>query len=441
VGIIRISGPKAEEIGRLLFRPRKEPCPFATHRVYHGDIVSREGGTLLDEVLIFLMRTPHSYTGDDVLEIHCHGGPVVLRTVLGEVLKAGARIAQPGEFTRRAFLNDRIDLAQAEAVADLIAAKTVKAHHMALSQLKGGLSEKVLTMRAALGDQLALLEAAVDFPDEELEIRSQSEMAEKIEPVIGEIKKILDAFDAGRMFREGLRAVIAGRPNVGKSSLLNRLLGEERAIVTPIPGTTRDFIEEEIYIEGIAVRLIDTAGVREAGNIIEKEGIEKVWHKIAEADLVIFLLDGSEVLSEDDRRVLDGVKGQKIVVAVNKADLPRRLEEAAIEAILPGSRPLWISAKYGEGLDRLRRRIFEAAVGEEGESRGAAFIISLRHKEAFARAGEYLAKAREGLLLDLSPEFCAQDIRDALQSLGEITGETTSDDILERIFSTFCIGK
>jgi len=436
-----VSGPKAEEVGRLLFRPGKRPCPFATHHFYHGDVLARESGAVLDEALVVLMRAPHSYTGEDTLEIHCHGSPAVLRAVLEEVLKAGARPAEPGEFTRRAFLNGRMDLSQAEAVADLVAARAAKAREVAIAQLKGGLAEKVKEMRAVLEEQLAMLEAAVDFPEENIETEPPSEAAGKIGAVAAEIARLLATYDEGRLYREGIHVVIAGRPNVGKSSLLNRLLGEERAIVTPIPGTTRDFIEEEIQVGGVAVRLADTAGIREAGDVIEEEGIGRVWERVARADAVVFLLDGSEGLSSDDIRILEGLKGKKVIVAVNKSDLPQRLGRADVEGVFPGPRPLMISAKFGSGIEDLKKRILETVLDGEEMGRGEEVLCNVRHKDAFERTAEFLAQAGESLASGLSPEFAAQDIRDALRCLGEITGETTSEDILDRIFASFCVGK
>ena len=436
-----MSGPKAEEVGRLLFRPGKRPCPFATHHFYHGDILSRESGAVLDEALVVLMRAPRSYTGEDTLEIHCHGSPAVLRAVLEEVLKTGARLAEPGEFTHRAFLNGRMDLSQAEAVADLVGARAAKAREVALAQLKGGLAKKVKEIRAALEEQLAMLEAAVDFPEENIETEPPSETAGKIDAVVGEIARLLAGYEEGRLYREGVRVVIAGRPNVGKSSLLNRLLGEERAIVTPIPGTTRDFIEEEIQVGGVAVRLADTAGIREAEDAIEEEGISRVWERVARADVVVFLLDGSDGLSAGDLRILEGLKEKKVIVAVNKSDLPQRLGRADVEGALSGPRPLRISAKFGSGIEELKKMILETVLGGEEMECREELLCNARHKDAFERTAEFLAQAGESLASGLSPEFVAQDIRDALRSLGEITGETTSEDILDRIFASFCVGK
>ena len=441
IGIIRISGPAAEEIGRLLFRPAKAPCPFATHHLYHGDIVPPERGTPVDEVLVTLMRGPHSFTGEDVLEIHCHGGPVILRTVLEAVLRAGARHAEPGEFTRRAFLNNRLDLSQAEALADLIAAKTPEGLDAPLARLKGRLSGKIHSLRESLLEILVLLEADVDFPDEGLEILPVPKIVGMLESPAADIRSLLATYEEGRLYREGLKAVIAGRPNVGKSSLLNRLLGEERAIVTPIPGTTRDFIEEAIHIEGLPVRLTDTAGIRESENTIERKGVERVWEKLSGADAVILLLDGSEDLSEEDRVLLERVEGGKCIVAINKSDLPQRLKEEDAATVLPGVTPLRISAKYGDGLDRLKEQILVLAGRERNSPEKDVVIGNLRHKTALERAEAFIQKAGESLRSGLSPEFAALDVREALRHLEEIVGQTTSEDLLDRIFSSFCIGK
>jgi len=441
IGIIRVSGSKAEEIGRLVFLPRKVPCPFVSHHLYHGDIVVPETGALLDEVLITLMRAPHSFTGEDILEIHCHGGPMILQAVLEEALKAGARLAEPGEFTRRAFLNNRLDLSQAEAVADLTAARNSRTLSMALSHLKGRLSGKVTSLRSSLVDILSLLEADIDFPDEDLDALPAAPIASRLESSAAEIGEILATYDEGRMCREGLKVVITGRPNVGKSSLMNLLLGMERVIVTPIPGTTRDFIEEEIRIDGLTVRLTDTAGIRNGGDRIEREGVGRVWERLSGADVILFLLDGSEELTGEDADILERIRDRNVLVAVNKSDLPRRLRETVLEEVLGDTRPLWISAKRGDGIDRLKEQILIRALGQGVPSGAETMIGNLRHKVAFEAAAAFILKARESLLKEEPPEFAAQDLRDALRHLGEIVGETTSEEVLDRIFSVFCIGK
>ncbi len=442
IGIIRVSGPKSEEIGRLLFRPRKKVDHFKTHHLYHGDIISSQTGAVLDEVLITIMRKPHSYTGEDTLEINCHGGPVILQTVLREAIEAGARPAEPGEFTRRAFLNNRLDLSQAEAVADMIMARTDMGRSLAMTQLKGNLSKRVKALRLSILDVHALLEALIDFPEEvDIETHPTSELAGRIQPIIDDLMGLLSTYHEGKVYRDGVSAVITGKTNVGKSSLLNRLLGEKRAIVTPIPGTTRDFIEEATSIKGIPVRLTDTAGVRDAGNIIEKEGIDLVWEKLSSADVVIIVLDGSEKLNRKDLKIVKRTRSRNCALVINKSDLPHILNVRKLDDILPGIKPLWISAKYGEGISDLKEHIHSLIIRNTNDRRSEIIITNLRHKTSLEKAARLLSRARENILEGISPEFVALDLRESLESLGEIVGETINEEVLDRIFSSFCIGK
>lgn len=441
IGIIRVSGPESEEIGRLLFRSGKEVDHFKTHHLYHGEIVLPEKGTVLDEVLVTIMRKPHSYTGEDTLEINCHGGPVILQVVLSEVIKAGARHAEPGEFTRRAFLNNRLDLSQAEAVYDMITARTDRGLDLAVGQLKGNLSKKVQTLRSSIIDILALLETSIDFSEEDIEILSTSELAGRIQPIIDDLKELLSTYHEGKVYRDGVSAVIAGKPNVGKSSLLNKLLGEKRVIVTPIPGTTRDFIEEVTNIKGVPVRLTDTAGIRDTENIIEKEGVELVWERLSSADVVIIILDGSENLTGEDLEIIKKNRDKNHILVINKSDLPHMLNVREFDDILPGTIPLWISAKHGEGIPALKEHIHSSIISHTDDHRSDTIITNLRHKTALEKALDLISKARENILGGISYELPALDLRESLESLGEIAGETINEEVLDRIFSTFCIGK
>jgi tRNA modification GTPase len=441
IGIIRVSGPGSEEIGSLLFRSGKQAGRFKTHHLYHGDIVSPQTGTVLDEVLITLMREPRSYTGEDVLEINCHGGPVILQAILNEVIKAGARLAEPGEFTKRAFLNNRLDLSQAEAVADMITAGTDRGLRLAVMQLKGSLSKKIQDIRSAIIDILAIIEASIDFPEDDTGIPLSHELAGRIQSIIDDGMELLSTYHQGKIYRDGASAVITGKTNVGKSSLLNRLLGEKRAIVTPIPGTTRDFIEEAINIKGAPVRLADTAGIRDAGNSIEKAGIELVWEKISSADLVIIVLDGSEKLTWEDREIIKRNRCGNCLLIINKSDLPHTLNVTELYDLLPGVKPLWISARYGEGISTLKEQIYSSIGGNMDNNRSEIIITNLRHRTALEKAVSLLSGARENILGDISPEFVSIDLRESLESLGEIVGETINEDVLDRIFSGFCIGK
>lgn len=388
------------------------------------------------------MRKPRSYTGEDVLEINCHGGPVILQAILNEVIKAGARLAEPGEFTKRAFLNNRLDLSQAEAVADMITAGTDRGLHLAVMQLKGNLSKKIQDIRSAIVDALAILEASIDFPeDDDTGISLAHELAGRIQSIIDDGMELLSTYHQGKIYRDGASAVITGKTNVGKSSLLNRLLGEKRAIVTPIPGTTRDFIEEAININGAPVRLADTAGIRDAGNSIEKAGIELVWEKISSADVVIIVLDGSEKLTWEDREIIKRNRYGNCLLIINKSDLPHTLNVTELYDLLPGVKPLWISARYGEGISTLKEQIYSSISGNMDNSRSEIIITNLRHQTALEKAVSLLSSARENILKDISPEFVSLDLRESLESLGEIAGETINEDVLDRIFSNFCIGK
>lgn len=442
IGIIRLSGPKARDIARLLFRPLKKTDGFKSHQLYHGDIVSPETGAIIDEVLISLMEKPHTYTGEDVLEINCHGGSVILQSVLAEVIKAGARIAEPGEFTKRAFLNNRIDLSQAEAVVDMIMAKTDRGLELAVSHLKGSLTRKIETIRTSIIDILTVLETSIDFSDEDIEPGHFSEIVKVTGAIAGELHKLASTYREGKIYRDGFNAVITGRPNVGKSSLLNRLLGEKRAIVTALPGTTRDFIEEIISIGGVPVKLTDTAGIREPENIIEIEGINLVWEKLSQADVVIIVLDGSEALTKEDTEIITRIQAKKFLLVVNKTDLPHALEERELTTIAPDvMSPIWVSAKYGEGIPELRDAIHALTLNHTDDWYSTQIVSNIRHKIAIEKTADLLSKARESMINGLSPEFSALDVREALESLGEISGKTVTVEVLDRIFSTFCIGK
>jgi len=440
IGIIRISGPEAENILLCLFQPSHPLVIFQPRRLYHGDLVCPETGRALDEVLITLMKGPHSFSGEDTLEIFCHGGILILESVLSSVLKAGARLAEPGEFTRRAFLHDRIDLTQAEAIGDMISARTSRGLETAVSQLKGKLKGKIDVLREKLIDILARLETEIDF-SEDVESQSFSEVSTQLQSLSEDLAALLRSYEQGKIDRHGASVVIAGKPNTGKSSLLNVLLEEERAIVTPIPGTTRDFIEEALNIRGMSIRLTDTAGIHPTEDIIEQKGIQKVWEKLADADGVILLFDGSRPLTDEDRGILTRLADCRVLPVINKTDLDHRLEEEEISDALQGTTPIWISAKFGEGIPVLKEEISRLVMERAGIQDGEIVISSLRQKMALERTLQFVDQTLAGLREGLSPEFAALDIRDALEALGEIGGETATEQILDRIFTTFCIGK
>lgn len=443
IGMIRVSGDAAAGIARRLFRGTRPRDAFLSHHLYHGEIVAPETGAVLDDVLISFLKGPHTYTGEDTLEISCHGGPLILRTVLAEVVRAGARPAEPGEFTKRAFLNGRLDLSQAEAVLDLIKAKTPEGISIAVDHLKGKLSGRIETIRNTLIDLLAAVEASIDFAEEEGLVEATKADIPQFQAVIDELRSLAATYRRGRIIREGVSVLIVGRPNVGKSSLLNRILGEKRAIVTPIPGTTRDFIEETVAIGGIPVRLIDTAGIRHPENAIEKEGISLVWERLATADLALLLLDGSAALTPEDQELLLQIQAKPLIPVLNKSDLPQRLDRERLQDLLPQGAPppVRISAKYGDGMDLLTAAIQAMLLATPAEEVPEAVIADLRHKVALEKAAERLDHARKGLCSGLSSELTALEIREALDSLGEITGRTTSEEVLNRIFANFCVGK
>ncbi len=365
----------------------------------------------------------------------------MLRNVLEEVVNSGARLAGPGDFTRRAFLNNRIDLSQAEAVMDLITARTERGRDMALSHLKGNLSLKIREIRNTLVDALAHLEIAIDFTEEDVHPESEEGLALKIRAISFDISDMIATYREGKLHREGFSVVITGKPNVGKSSLLNRLLGQKRAIVTRTPGTTRDFIEETVSIRGIPVVFTDTAGIRECSEEIEREGIDFVWQKVSSADLVIILLDGSRPLTSEDYEIVERNRERPVMAVCNKSDLPHAFTDKESRALLHDGDPLWISAKFGEGIAELKEKIYDFATAGEHSAASEWVVTNLRHKQALEKAAELLAKAQEGMEEGLSPEFPAFDLRQALEALGEIVGETTNEEILDRIFSEFCIGK
>ena len=438
IGIIRVSGPDAERIASTIFR-RNRDGGFSSHRFYYGSIVDPEGGALLDEAMAVVMKSPNSYTREDVLELQCHGGYLLVQTVLALVLRLGVRLAEPGEFTKRAFLNGRIDLVQAEAVIDVIRSKTDAALALSQHQREGALSLKLSAVRDTMTHALALVEAHIDFPDEDIDVPALDEIRRLVELAKGEADGLLSGFNEGRVLRDGVAVLIAGKPNVGKSSLLNTLLQEKRAIVTSLPGTTRDIIEEVINMGGLPVKLLDTAGVRRSDDLVEQEGIRRTLEQIPRADLVLFMVDSSRPFDEDDRMIRDAVSSSRVILVRNKADLPDIIDMPD-GAFYSGQ--VSISTLTGSGIDRLRGMIRDAFLhGEAVDSREYVALSQSRHRDVLIRVrrqlDDFLAHLQSGVELPL----LSCDLRDALDSLGEVTGETTPDDVLDLIFSRFCIGK
>jgi len=387
------------------------------------------------------MAKPHSYTREDVVEINCHGGYLVLQEILELALKAGARLAEPGEFTKRAFINGRIDLTQAEAVVDLIESKTSLNLKYASSQLKGVLSQEINALKRVLVEVLSILEASIDFPEEDLEIATPSHLITQTNHLISRVEKLLNTYGEGKLYREGVSTIIAGKPNVGKSSLFNALLGEERTIVTPVPGTTRDFIEEIINIKGIPLKIIDTAGLRDPTDRIEEEGVRITKDKLDQADLVLLVIDSSVKLDEQDEALLSALRGKRAVVAYNKIDLPRKASLEKIQRELSGIQVVVISALYKIGLEELKEAIVSLLITHARSLPSCSIISNLRHKLILEKVLLLIERVREGLQKNIPHEFTASDVQTALKYLGEITGHTTPEEILDQIFSRFCIGK
>ena len=438
IGIVRVSGPDAASIADRLFI-KQGSGGLESHRFYYGRIIEPEAGSLIDEGMAVLMRAPRSYTREDVLELHCHGGYLVVQRVLDACLQAGARLSEAGEFTRRAFLNGRIDLCQAESIIDLINSRTEMSLAFAQSQREGSLSACLGDVAGHLRNALALIEAFIDFPEEDLDAASLGQIESLVDVSRESLGALLATYAHGKVIRDGISVLLAGKPNVGKSSLLNALTLEQRAIVSHIPGTTRDVIEEIVNIDGLPVRIIDSAGIRDSRDEIEQEGIRRSLEKLALADLVLFLVDGSAEFDLQDRDLMQAIAGKRFIAVVNKVDLPPVLDESHLPA---GAEIVRISSKHGSGIEGLRSAIVRSFVSEQVlTSRDHVAVTSVRHRDILARALQGLEGFRDQLMSGASGELLAIDLRDSLAAIGEITGETTPDSILDIIFSSFCIGK
>ncbi|MDD2680188.1 MAG: tRNA uridine-5-carboxymethylaminomethyl(34) synthesis GTPase MnmE, partial [Candidatus Omnitrophica bacterium] len=398
-----------------------------------------DNARVIDEVILTVMRRPRSYTREDIVEINCHGGIVALRDVLGLVLENGARLAEPGEFTRRAFLNGRIDLTQAEAVIDIIRAKTDRALKIGVEQLRGALSRQINKDRKFLLAALSVLEAGIDFPEEEETAADFKNVTRQIEAAGRDLRELIDNSKLARVLREGIHAVICGKPNVGKSSLLNALLKEERSIVTPVPGTTRDTIEEIIDIQGIPVRIVDTAGILEPRDLVEKKAVQRSKKHIAAADLVILLFDGSQKLSREDKFLAEKLKNKKAIAVINKMDLKQEIERAKVLKIF--KRVIDISAKKLKNINLLEKEIADLAYSGRVAAAEPVLVANLRYVKILQKAKIVIAEALKSLDNRLPPEFIAQDLKEALGYLDEILGKKFSEDLLDKVFAEFCIGK
>ena len=441
IGIIRISGEKSLDILRDIFEFGGETREIQSRRMTYGRIIDKENNSIIDEVLAVYMKGPKTYTAEDVVEINCHGSVVSLRKTLELVLRKGARMAEPGEFTKRAFLNGRLDLSQAEAVIDVVKAKTDRSFDVAISQLEGGLSLKISEIRQKLLDLLVDITVNIDYPDEDIEEITYENIEQNILLIANMIEKLLSTASTGRMIREGIRIAIVGKPNVGKSSLMNGLLKESRAIVTEVPGTTRDTIEEALSIRNIPVYLVDTAGIRDTSDKVEKIGIEKSKEAFNNADFVIFIIDGSRALSIEDEQIADHLEGKKSLVLINKCDLARAVEIKDVRKLVPDADIIETSLADGSGIDEIEEFIENMVYGGEISQSHSTMVNNVRHIDLLARSRDSLNDARSMTAAGQALEFIEVDVRSAYESLGEITGETVSDDIINEVFARFCLGK
>lgn len=441
ISIIRISGSDALRIASSIFKGKNDKSikEIKSYTMRYGHIYDIKTEEIIDEVILSFFKGPKSFTAEDTIEINCHGGIIATNRVLQEVIKAGARLAEPGEFTKRAFLNGRIDLSQAEAVIDIIRAKTELSMKSAVAQAEGQISQEIKILRNKLLEIIAHIEATVDFPEDDLEEVTSEITTSKLLKVSLEIDNLLSSADEGKILRDGLATVIVGKPNVGKSSLLNNLLMEKRAIVTDVPGTTRDVIEEYMNLDGVPIKIIDTAGIRATDDFIEKIGVEKSKEKIKEADLIILMLDASRELDFEDLEIINFIKDNKYIVLLNKSDLPSKISNLDLK-VLNSQYIIDVSAFTGEGINMLKSTIKQLFFKGEVTT-DSAMITNIRHKQALLRAKESCTFALEALKNTLAIDLASIDVKNAWVSLGEVTGETVEEDIIDKIFSEFCIGK
>ena len=444
IAIVRLSGPEAIRIADKLFRAPggKQLASQPTHTIHYGHLEDPSTGEVAEEVMVSFMKGPKTFTREDVIEINCHGGIVSVNRVLQLVLQAGARLAEPGEFTKRAFLNGRIDLSQAEAVMDLIRAKTDRAMDVALGQMEGRLSKLISTLRQALLESIAQMEVNIDYPEyDDVEEMTRPIMLEKAQWVRTEIEKLLQTSSQGKILREGLSTVIVGRPNVGKSSLLNSLVHENKAIVTEIAGTTRDIIEEYVNVRGVPLRLVDTAGIRETEDIVERIGVERSRKVLKEADLILYVLNYSEALTAEDELLFEAVKDMNYIVVINKTDLPQGIDIEQVQQLAGNRRLVTTSLVEEEGIDQLEEAIAELFFEGEIEAGDMTYVSNVRHISLLHQAHKTISDAIDAAEMDVPVDMIQIDVTRTWEILGEIIGDTADDGLLDQLFSQFCLGK
>lgn len=441
ISIVRLSGDEAIKIADKLFSG-KNLYEVNSHTLHYGKIVNPNNDEVIDEVIVSVMKAPKTFTREDVVEINCHGGYISVKRILELVLENGARLAEPGEFTKRAFLNGRIDLSQAEAVMDIINSKTKQAMKVAVTQLDGKLSRLIKKLRQELIETIAHVEVNIDYPEyDDVEEMSHEMMKKKTKYVHAEIEKLLEVANQGKILREGIKTAIIGRPNVGKSSLMNALVQEERAIVTDIPGTTRDIIEEYVNVRGIPLKLIDTAGIRETKDLVEQIGVERSHKILQEADLVLFMLNNNEEITDDDRKIIDSLNDTNYIVIINKTDLPQKINLNEVKALVKDRTVITTSLINDEGLDQLEKAISNIFFTEDLFSDDVTFVSNVRHIHLLKQAKSALEDAMEAIELGVPLDMVQIDVRRTWEYLGEIVGDTASESLIDQLFSQFCLGK
>lgn len=441
IAIVRLSGEDAIVIANKVF-DGKDLEQVPSHTIHYGKIINPETKEMMEEVMVTVMHAPKTFTTEDVVEINCHGGLASVNRVLELVLSYGARIAEPGEFTKRAFLNGRIDLSQAEAVMDLIRAKTDKAMNVALKQLDGRLSKLVQKLRQELIETVAHVEVNIDYPEyDDVEEMSHQMLLERTQKVYNEVEKLLETAKQGKILREGIKTAIIGRPNVGKSSLLNAFVQETKAIVTDIPGTTRDIIEEYVNVRGVPLRLIDTAGIRETEDIVERIGVERSRQALQESDLILFVLNYGEELTEEDRKLFEAVEGLEFIVIVNKTDLPQKINLDEVHQLANGKKVITASMKEDRGMDQLEEAIAQTFFNGDIESGDMTYISNVRHIQLLKQTMQALKDAEQAMEAQMPIDLVQMDVTRAWELLGEIIGDTVQESLIDQLFSQFCLGK
>jgi len=441
IAVIRVSGHDSIAVVDKIFRGKQKLSTVDTHTIHYGFLHDPATGERVEEVLVSVMRAPRTFTREDVVEVNCHGGIISVQRVLELILANGARLAEPGEFTKRAFLNGRIDLSQAEAVIDLIRAKTDRAMKVALAQVEGRLSRQIRGLRQNLIEAMAHIEVTLDYPEHDVESVTQQLLLSKCEEVVREIRQMLQTARQGKILREGLSTAIVGRPNVGKSSLLNTLVQEEKAIVTDVAGTTRDVIEEYVNVRGVPLRLIDTAGIRETEDIVEKIGVEKSRQLLRQADLVLLVLNYNEPLQPDDYNIFSAIQGLNVIVIVNKFDLPQQVDLEEVKRHFPNQPIIMTSAKEDKGIDLLEQAIGEIFFSGRVQQEDLTYVSNARHVSLLQQAEQAIEDAIRGIEEQMPVDMVQIDIKKAWELLGEVIGEAVGEDLIDQIFSQFCLGK